>query len=169
MRSYPIRVIVQRCDDCVKYEVQCITKFKTMKKILTLSLLALALGACSGGKTQTSASDSVAANQTVEAAVLGIGIYTGIIPNADATGSEVMLELKSDMTFVELSKVEAGNNETGEYREEGTFSLKGEDLVLTYTTSPDMVKRAYLRGDSIQLLDAEGNIPELPYVLRLKK
>ncbi|MDO4692622.1 MAG: copper resistance protein NlpE N-terminal domain-containing protein [Porphyromonadaceae bacterium] len=141
-----------------------------MKKIFALSLVALALGACSGGKTQTATADSVATDsmQMVEATVAGAGIYTGVLPNADATGSEVTLELKNDMTFVELSKVESGNNETGEFREEGTFTLNGEELVLTYSTS-SAVTKALLRGDSIQLLDAEGNIPKLPYVLKLKK
>lgn len=51
-----------------------------MKKILALSLVALALGACSGGKTQAGASDSIAATQMVEAAVVGVGVYTGVIP-----------------------------------------------------------------------------------------
>lgn len=140
------------------------------KKFLALSLVAFGLAACNSTKTnQSDTTDSLSAEMPQEVVAMpGVGVYTGTIPGADVTGLDVTLELRSDMTFVEQSVVEAGNNESGTFEESGTYTLDAEQLTLNFTTVPQ-TKKAILRGDSIQLLDSEGNLPTMPYVLRLKK
>lgn len=137
-----------------------------MKKIFAVALTLGALVACSGGKnTSTSVVDSATLkNDSIATEV--VEVYTGVIPAASAPGIEMTLKLYENGSYAQVSIAQEEGAEAVETY--GTFEMHGDTLVLT-PSEGDLVLRGLLGAESIQLLDANGNLPELPYALKLKK
>lgn len=139
-----------------------------MKKLFVLAIACVAfLSSCDGGKNtcSTGVADSATIEETPGTAEV-VEVYTGVIPAASAPGYEVTLSLMGNGTYNEsrLAQKEGAELEFTQ----GTFVMEGDTLVLT----PDggaPVLRGLLSAESIQLLDADGNLPELPYVLKLQR
>lgn len=135
------------------------------KSFIGAIVLGAWLTSCCGGGTcstqQPAPADSIAETsaQTEE-------VYSGVIPAASAGGMEMTLRLRTDGTFSEVLLAQ----QAGAVEEvtEGRFELRGDTLILTRAGEVAPM-RALLGAERLRLLDADGNLPELPYELTLQR
>lgn len=136
-------------------------------KLFLIGAIALGglLTSCCGGGTcstqQVEATDSVVATSAEV-----VEVYSGIIPAASAEGMMMTLSLRGDGTFAEVLLAQQAG--AAEELTEGRFELRGDTLVLIPSGEAAVV-RGLLSSDAVRLLDADGNLPELPYELKLQK
>lgn len=136
-------------------------------KLFLIGAIALGglLTSCCGGGTcsskQVTPTDTlpVAKDQIVE-------VYSGIIPAASAEGMQMTLSLRGDGTFAEVLLAQQAG--AAEELTEGRFELRGDTLILI-PEGQEAVVRGLLGADNVRLLDADGNLPKLPYELTLQK
>lgn len=136
-------------------------------KLLLIGAIALGslLTSCCGGGTcstqQVEATDSVVATSAEV-----VEVYSGIIPAASAEGMMMTLSLRGDGTFAEVLLAQQAG--AAEELTEGRFELRGDTLILI-PEGQEAVVRGLLGADKVRLLDADGNLPKLPYELTLQK
>lgn len=136
----------------------------TKSFVVVIALLGLITSCCGGGtcsSKQATLADTlpVAKDQIVE-------VYSGVIPAASAEGMMMTLSLRGDGTFAEVLLAQQAG--AAEELTEGRFELRGDTLVLIPSGEAAVV-RGLLSSDAVRLLDADGNLPELPYELKLQK
>ncbi len=132
-----------------------------MKKLFLAPVLGLALVACGNTSNQNQADSTAVDSAQVEptAATTIEATYQGILPGADNSGFDTVLELKADASFLKIQTAEGHTDSIM-----GTYTIVGDTLTLT-TDTQDF---ALLQGDSISLLDADKKVPAIPYILRKK-
>lgn len=136
----------------------------TKSFVVVIALLGLITSCCGGGtcsSKQVEATDSVVATSAEV-----VEVYSGIIPAASAEGMMMTLSLRGDGTFAEVLLAQQAG--AAEELTEGRFELRGDTLVLIPSGEAAVV-RGLLSSDAVRLLDADGNLPELPYELKLQK
>lgn len=136
----------------------------TKSFVVVIALLGLITSCCGGGTCSTQqveATDSVVATSAEV-----VEVYSGIIPAASAEGMMMTLSLRGDGTFAEVLLAQQAG--AAEELTEGRFELRGDTLVLIPSGEAAVV-RGLLSSDAVRLLDADGNLPELPYELKLQK
>lgn len=81
-----------------------------------------------------------------------VGTYRGTVPAADCPGIDVTLMLKADNTFT-MNMVYLERDTA--FDSEGSYSVEGATVTLTETDGT--VSRLFFEGDSLRMIDGEGN------------
>ncbi|MDO4706898.1 MAG: copper resistance protein NlpE N-terminal domain-containing protein [Porphyromonadaceae bacterium] len=137
-----------------------------MKKLLIGGLAFVGLlSSCCGSSTCVKDTGKVVDTVSVTAAEV-VEVYSGVIPAASAEGMTMILSLRGDGTYSEILLAQVAG--AAEDVTEGRFELRGDTLILMPNGELPMV-RGLLGSEVIRLLDADGNLPEIPYELKLQK
>lgn len=137
-----------------------------MKKLLIGGLALVGfLSSCCGSGTCAKDTRKVVDTVSVIAAEI-VEVYSGVIPAASAEGMTMTLSLRGDGTYSEILLAQVAG--AAEDVTEGRFELRGDTLILMPNGEPSTV-RGLLSSENIRLLDADGNLPEIPYELKLQK
>ncbi|SPL72023.1 Lipoprotein NlpE precursor [Acinetobacter stercoris] len=121
------------------------------KKILALSLLSIALVACSkpthntsddvkavNNNTNTASAPAVPDQHTAESSLDWAGEYKGLFPCADCEGIETELELKADKTYELKEEYKGGKGDGTKNEVKGTFQFDSKNpSIITLDASAD--------------------------------
>ncbi len=107
-----------------------------MKKFLIpAALVAFALTACQGNKTENQNVDSMAQEPAMEEVIVTpewVGTFEGTLPMADAEGEKVVLTLNEDGSFKKDAEVLSSNpDKAGMTTEDGTWTLDEATQIIT--------------------------------------